>query len=227
MYWPPAGTKVPWQLTQPVQDLLDQGERFGFRNLGTAGNTEHLRKHGDHTPWSAGKNRGWIYAKDTKMPDDFEQWLVAKCKSNYDTSWIDYFNINNRQYDNAGNRREWNADEHFHCSVAMGHEFTHVTLFTDYVTEHEHGGKDDMELTDRVPRPADIPKYLGDREPTLAWFLYALYMHVIGTEEKLKALEAELAELKGAGTPGTTADAEALASELFKKLAVAFAAKVT
>lgn len=135
-YWPPVGTSVAWTLTQPIQDLVDQGEAAGFPNLGTIGNTAHLQKHGDHTPWSAGKERGRIYAKDTQMPADFEAWLVAKCKSSYNTLWIDFFNINNKQYDNAGNYLGYSADAHLHISVRKGYEDTHVSLFKDYADSH-------------------------------------------------------------------------------------------
>jgi hypothetical protein len=138
-HWPPVGTRVPWTVVQPIQDLLDQGAAAGFANLGTIGNVEHLKKHGDHTPWSAGKERGRVYAKDTTVPANFEAWLVAKCKSSYNTLWIDFFNINGRQYNNAGQLVGSSGDHHLHISVRKGYENTRVTLFKDYVAEHGGG----------------------------------------------------------------------------------------
>jgi hypothetical protein len=136
---PAVGKRISWQLTQPIQDLLDQGKKHGFRNLGTVGDAYHLAGDGDHTPWSRGKKWGWVYAKDTSTPADFEKWLVATCKSNYDTRWIHFFNINNRQYDYAGNLLGWSGDSHFHVSVKNGYENTRVTLFDDYVKSRGAG----------------------------------------------------------------------------------------
>src|SRR6476620_5511525 len=131
---PPAGTRVSWKLTQPIFDLCEQGARHGFRNLGTVGNTGHLQRHGDHTPWSP-KGAGWIWAKDTDMPTPaLRKWLVDMCKSpDYDTSWIDFFNVDGRQYDSRGVVLCSSDDWHFHVSVAKGHQNTHVTLFDDFV----------------------------------------------------------------------------------------------
>lgn len=135
-YWPPVGTRVPWVLAQPIQDLLDQDTKYAeFSNLGIEGNLEHLKKHGGHTPWRAGSKHGIIWAKDTHCPPGFREWLIAKCKSDYVTTWIRFFNIEGGQYDNAGNWLQSSTDEHFHCEVQDGHENEHVTLFIDFIKE--------------------------------------------------------------------------------------------
>lgn len=130
-YPPPAGTWVNWVLAQPIQDLVDQGKALGYTNLGTIGNESHLKRHGDHTPWSGGKVQGVVYAKDTAHPNWFREALIRLCKSDYYTLWIDFFNIDNGQYDAAGNYLGWSADTHLHISVAEGHELRRVTMFTD------------------------------------------------------------------------------------------------
>lgn len=131
--WPPAvGTPVAWVASQPVQDLLDQGRRLGWRNLGTIGNTAHLRGHGDHTGHSGGKQRGVVYAKDTALPDGGRAALLKLCRTDdYDTTWIDFFNVDGRQYNFAGTDVGWSGDQHLHVSVRRGHELRKVTLFTD------------------------------------------------------------------------------------------------
>jgi hypothetical protein len=131
---PAPGTTVNYRVSQPIMDLARQAESLGWPVLGVVGNTDHLRGNGDHTPWSAGKQPGVIYAIDVHPPDGFEAWLVAACRSDYDTDWIDFFNIDGRQYSSAGQLLASSGDQHLHISVARGHERDRVTLFTDYAT---------------------------------------------------------------------------------------------
>lgn len=131
-YPPPAGTKVLWVCSQPIQDLLDQGKRLGWANKGTIGNASHLQKHGDHTGHSAGKLGGILYAKDTWCSQASLNALLQLCRDpSYDTSWIDFFNALGGQYNYAGVRRTNSSDQHLHISVKRGQETRRVTLFTD------------------------------------------------------------------------------------------------
>jgi hypothetical protein len=140
-YWPPVGTYVTWRPARGVQDSYDQAKEAGIRQLGVIGNDAHLQKHGDHTPWSViggvTKVRGVVYAIDLGMPTDFGPWLVAKCRSDYFTKFIGFWNFGGHQYDYAGNRLGPSADHHFHLSIAYGHENTPVTLISDYLAEKE------------------------------------------------------------------------------------------
>lgn len=129
---PAIGTTVRFVLCQPVQDLLGQGKRLKWTNLGTIGNTEHLRRHGDHTAHSLGKMRGIVYAKDTGVPAGAKAALLKLCRTDdYDTRWIDFFNIGGRQYNYAGADVGSSGDQHLHISVREGSELTKVTLFDD------------------------------------------------------------------------------------------------
>lgn len=134
---PRPGTIIGWRLAQPIIDLARQAEELGWPIIGIIGNTDHLKKHGDHTPWSKGKQLGVIYAIDVHPPADFETWLVAQCRSGYDTRWIDFFNINGRQYNSNGIRVTLSDDAHLHISVAKGYEDMPVTLFSDYAGKDE------------------------------------------------------------------------------------------
>jgi len=137
---PPAGTSVNWVVAQPIQDMLNQGKELGWENLGTIGNPDHLRKHGDHTPWSQGKKPGIVYAKDTVDPPWLQGVLLKLCRDpDYDTTWIDFFNINNKQFNFAGVEVAGSGDAHLHVSVRKGHELKHVTLFVDI--DRAHRGK--------------------------------------------------------------------------------------
>lgn len=159
-YWPPVGTRVPWVLAEPIRDIataVDAYKKFGWTVKGTIGNTAHLRKHGDHTPWSAGKRRGFLYAVDIGSSDSaemrrFRDWLIRYCKSSANTLWIDFINILGKQYDNAGNYLQPNDDTHCHISANMGYEAVSTNLFQAYVAE-----------VHSPPRPPVVPA-IGENE---------------------------------------------------------------
>lgn len=131
-YPPKPGTAVQWVAAQPVQDMLEQGKRLKWKNLGTIGNVAHLQKHGDHTGHSYGKVRGVVYAKDTELPPGGKEALLSLCrKANYDTSWIDFFNVGGRQYNYAGKDVGPSGDQHLHISVRRGAELIRVPIFED------------------------------------------------------------------------------------------------
>ena len=131
-YPPTTGTRVDWVLAQPVQDLLEQGKRLKWTNKGTIGNPDHLKKHGDHTGHSLGKVRGVVYAKDTALPKGGKDALLYLCKlPDYDTRWIDFFNVDGGQYNYAGKRVAASSDQHLHVSVKRGAETLRVSLFDD------------------------------------------------------------------------------------------------
>lgn len=131
-YPPKPGTRVDWVLSQPVQDMLEQGKRLRWANAGTIGNGSHLQKHGDHTAHSAGKLRGIVYAKDTALPKGGKDALLWLCKQpNYDTTWIDFFNVDDWQYNYAGVKVGPSSDTHLHVSVRRGSELLRVPLFDD------------------------------------------------------------------------------------------------
>jgi hypothetical protein len=162
-YWPPVGTTVNWRACAAIQMMYDQANAWDVLQLGVIGNTGHLQKHGDHTPWSAGKVRGIVYAIDLDMPDAFGPWLIAKCKSNYNTLFIDFFNFRNQQYGQAGQPFGYNPDHHLHMSIQVGHENDAVNIINDFFMEQ------DMPITDAdaekialavinhsVPRPTNL-----------------------------------------------------------------------
>lgn len=139
-YPPVAGTKVPYAYAQPIVDLDEQADSYGWPNLGIVGDVGHLKKHGGHTPWRAGSKRGVVWAMDRDMPASFTPWLVAKCASNYETRWLRFWNCDYKQFDNAGNYLGPSGDGHFHAEVEDGHENDHVTLFDDYAEENDMAG---------------------------------------------------------------------------------------
>lgn len=138
-YPPPPGTEVPWVLAQPNQDNLIQKQQLGWRNLGTIGDVYHRQLHGDHTPWSAGKVQGVVYADDTEEPSWVEDAILRLCRmDDYDTRWIHFFNINGSQYNYAGERVASSGDYHLHTSTREGFELTRHTLLLDCDRLH-HG----------------------------------------------------------------------------------------
>lgn len=159
-FWPPIGTHVDWSLTTPIFDIATQVDTYalnGWLVVGTIGNNDHLKLHGDHTPWSVidgvQKVRGKVYAVDFKSVNAaefvrFRDWLIATCKTDYDTTWIDFFNILGSQYDFAGNRVATSTDQHCHISVNKGYESKQVNLFNDYL----------LAVHPAIPTPKPIPQ---------------------------------------------------------------------
>lgn len=137
-YPPVAGTKVPWVLAPILIRLAETAESLGW-TVYSIGNADHLKKHGDHTPWSAGKQRGIVYAIDVMIPDavvpKFTAWLLKYCKSDVDTTWIDFFNLGGSQYNYAGKRVASSSDHHLHLSVQSGKENAVSALFSAWKQE--------------------------------------------------------------------------------------------
>jgi hypothetical protein len=141
-YWPAPGTRVPWVLAPVLIRLGESAEALGWTVYSIGDAETHLTKHGDHTPWSDpgapgggdAKTRGIVYAIDVMVPTvtqpAFEAWLVAYCRSDADTTWIDFFNIHGSQYNYAGVRLATSADQHLHLSIRKGKESAISSLFS-------------------------------------------------------------------------------------------------
>jgi hypothetical protein len=135
-YWPPVGTRVAWHLAPILVRLGGQAESLGW-TVYSIGNVDHLKKHGDHSPWSVvsgvTKTRGIVYAIDVMVPDTilslFKIWMLAYCKSSADTTWIDFFNLGNEQFNFAGKKTANSTDHHLHLSVKKGSENKVSDLF--------------------------------------------------------------------------------------------------
>ena len=132
-YWPPPNKLVDWTLAPVLVRLAAQAEKLGY-TVYALGNEAHREAHGDHTAWSdpglAGgenaKKRGVVYAIDVMVPAAeqaaFAQAVRAVCQSAVNTRYIDFFNIDGKQYDYAGRLLGPSGDQHFHLSIEEGHE---------------------------------------------------------------------------------------------------------
>lgn len=153
-YPPEAGTRVSWHAAQPVVDMATEAVTRLVTAYVIGDVANHLRKHGDHTPWSAGKVRGVVYATDIMIHDvePARTRLVAYLKSSADTRWIDFLNFAGKQYDHAGNIVADSADYHLHVSVNKGYENAKGTTareFVHYVLTGQH-------LTPQAAKPAVV-----------------------------------------------------------------------
>lgn len=175
-YWPPVGTSVPWVVARPIEALDDQrralATAFGGWGLsGIIGNIDHLRLHGDHTPWSVisgvAKIRNILWAIDIQDPAYVEAHLLALCRlADYDTTWIHFFNINGSQYDSAGNRIASSGDYHLHVSAKSSAWDTYHTLLFD-VYRHYKGWP--LLNGQRVTNPLDPSALEDDVTPEEVW----------------------------------------------------------
>lgn len=93
------------------------------------GNEDHLdnKPAGGHTPWRDGSPVGVVWAVDIMVDhkglaylEEFEDFVVAYCKSSADTTAIRFFNVNGSQYGYAGNRKKDSGDKHFHLEIENG-----------------------------------------------------------------------------------------------------------
>jgi hypothetical protein len=118
---PFSGKSVRWNLA-PV------AESIGII-VWSIGNADHLDNTpaGGHTPWRNGSVVGTVWAVDIMVDhkgkaylEQFEDFVIRYCKSDADTTWIKFFNLNGSQYDFAGRRLRGSADHHLHLEVRDG-----------------------------------------------------------------------------------------------------------
>ncbi len=125
---PHTGKSVPWTLAAVLVREAENAEACGIV-VWSIGNDDHLDNvpAGGHTPFRAGSVVGIVWAidvmvdhKGTAYLKEFEKFVVDYCKSNADTTWIKFFNLNGSQYDYAGKRLRPSGDVHFHLEVKDG-----------------------------------------------------------------------------------------------------------
>jgi hypothetical protein len=130
---PSTGRRVDWKLAPGLVGLGAQLDKLGITWY-SIGNTDHLKKHGGHTPWKPGAPFGMVTAIDVmkgNYPDVASRILRLMKLAAYDTSWIDFINTNYQQYDYDGRWQAESGDGHLHLEV-LGNRTTFTsTLFFD------------------------------------------------------------------------------------------------
>lgn len=150
------GTRVAWRATTPILQIATTFDNYGVTAY-IIGDSYHLRGCQDHTPWSTGKVYGRIFACDVMYPDipKLQGWILSVMRGAIDTSWIDYININNSQYNSSGQRVASSGDHHLHISVTRSAVDLSIPTFIRALTMFL-GGK----ATTPAP-PIVQPKSLG------------------------------------------------------------------
>lgn len=206
-YWPPVGTWVHWRAHANIQRMFDSTKLSGgrVRCLGVlGGNAAHLTKHGGHTPWEPGKPRGVVHAidLDSSAPAGKLQigdWLIQLCRSNVDTSMIQFMNWRGDQFDFGGNRTGPSGDEHLHLHLRAGREaevFDIVAQYNAYLNPTTPPQETDVPLNeDSVRVPATASRLTpGEQTPkadlALGHLIRRLDQDAIATTAKLDALVA-------------------------------------
>ncbi len=138
---------VDWALAKCLQREADVAESMGITVWGI-GDADHLdnRPAGGHTPWRDGSPVGIVWAidimvdhKGKKYLEEFERFVISYCKSNADTTWIRFFNLNGSQYNFAGTKRRSSGDYHFHLEVENGKQNAATGLMAAWKA-HKTGG---------------------------------------------------------------------------------------
>lgn len=133
---PSTGQSVAWVLAPCLQREASIAEATGL-TVWSIGNANHLLRSGGHTPWRTGSPFGIVWAIDVMVDNagiavPFEKWLITYLKSDVDTTWIRFVNVNGSQYDSAGNRLASSADHHFHLEIRDGKQNAFTTLFASW-----------------------------------------------------------------------------------------------
>lgn len=145
---PSTGKAVAWKLAPGLALLGRQLDKLGITWY-SIGNADHLKKQGGHTPWKPGAPFGIVTAIDVMEPRyaDVEARILRAMRSDVDTSWIDFINVNGSQYDWDGRRQASSGDHHLHLEV-LGNR----TSFTSNLFYEMWGFP---ELPKPTPKPAD------------------------------------------------------------------------
>ena len=157
---PFSGKAVPWALAKVLQKEAEVAESMGI-TVYSIGNPDHLdnRPAGGHTPWRDGSPQGIVWAIDIMVDhkgkayvEEFEDFVVAYCKSDADTTAIRFFNLNYSQYNFAGTKRRSSGDGHFHLEIENGRQNSELGIMAAWKA-HKEGPK--------LPPLPEIFKRLG------------------------------------------------------------------
>jgi hypothetical protein len=127
--------KVEWVLAPGLAALGKQLDALGITWY-SIGNADHLdnRPAGAHTPWKTGTNGKTVTAIDVmKSPyADVEKRILKLMRTDdYDTTWIQFINVNGSQYDYAGRRLQSSGDHHLHLEIKPKRTSFTSNLFYD------------------------------------------------------------------------------------------------
>jgi hypothetical protein len=211
---PHTGGSVEWTLAQPIADINAQCKEAGIVCY-TIGNSAHLRGTGDHTPWSRGKPAGKLFAADVMKSGhaDVERRILALMRDpDYDTTWIDFVNVNGSQYDYAGKWLKPSGDHHLHVSVEGWAVREKVTLIRDMF-----GGPKPDSLSPKPdkpqPRRVGIPMFTLVKvrnDPKIYKAEAGRLLHL--TPVQFRALQAALRKYGVVDEPFVVADEHELAA---------------
>lgn len=116
---PSNGATVQWTLAPVLTGIGRQLDKLGITWY-SIGNPDHLRRSGGHTPWKPGAPYATVTAIDV-MKGNYpavEAGILRLMKNPvYDTSWIDFVNVNYRQYDWDGRLQRDSGDGHLHIET--------------------------------------------------------------------------------------------------------------
>lgn len=118
---PATGKAVRWVLAPGLQVIGQQLDKLGITWY-SIGDAYHLSRQGGHTPWKPGAPFGVVTAIDIMKSGyaTVEKSILRVMKSDVDTTFIDFINVNGSQYDWDGRRQGSSGDFHLHLEVLGG-----------------------------------------------------------------------------------------------------------
>ncbi len=130
---PTTGRAVRWSLAPGLAVLGRQLDALGITWY-SIGDKYHLSRVGGHTPWKPSAPYGIVTAIDVMKSGyaDVEKRILKLMKSaGYDTSFIDFINVNYSQYDWDGRKQGPSGDGHLHLEVLGSRTQFTSNLFND------------------------------------------------------------------------------------------------
>lgn len=158
-YPPKPGTVVTWSAARAIREAAAASVAAGVV-VYVIGNSDHLKRHGGHTPFRAGSKRGIVWSCDIMYHGPINAArarLLEVLKSDADTKWISFINLGNRQYSFSGADQGYSGDSHWHLEVRDGYENA-ATNAAELVTFVLTGKKPSAKAAAKpAQKPADKP----------------------------------------------------------------------
>ncbi len=183
------GTRVAWSATGPIRQLAIAFDSHGITAY-VIGDSYHLRGCGDHTPWSTGKIYGQVFATDIMYPDvaKLQTWLLGIMRGPENTSWIDFININNSQYNSTGVRVDSSGDHHLHISITRAAAGQNISRFISLLNAFLTGTK--------APAPSTSGVFMALSDKEQDDLIYTMGIGAVAQKAGLRPMHVRVAELE-------------------------------
>lgn len=167
---PSTGQRVHWQAAYPINSDFNEAKARGIPCLGVIGNASHLKKTGQHTPWSTGYAYGWVHAIDLDVTPLQWQKILSSLRSGRWQGVVRFVNYGGSQYHarDKFQRSGSSSDHHLHISYDTGqHKYAGPGLLAYALTADIKGDDDELlsaEAQAFIKKTVDEAVYAGVKQ---------------------------------------------------------------